>query len=153
MLCETMRPLFVFTPAMSLFKREVERLRELACDQQLLQRSGLSPLDYGSCLLRVCRNALQKDPARQIALPTVALLQVKAGGTSERFLRQRVTEIAHARRAANPGWMLPTVLLPLALMMTLGAVSIQRSGDWSQDRLMLSTIVNLERLNQRNGMN
>ncbi len=153
LLLEMLRPIFVFNPAMSLFKRDVERLRELACDQQVLQRSGLNPLDYGTCLLRVCRNALRQDKQRQIALPTVALLQITGGGTAERFLRQRVTEMVHARRAANPGWMIPALLLPLALMMALGAVSIQRSGDWSQDRLMLSTIVNLERLNQRNGMN
>jgi beta-lactamase regulating signal transducer with metallopeptidase domain len=153
LLLEMLRPILVFNPAMYLFKRDVERLRELACDQQVLRRSGFNPLDYGNCLLRVCRNALHKDQSQQIALPTVALLQIKASGTATLFLRQRVTEMFHAHRATNPGWMIPALLLPLAMMLALGTVSIQRSGDWSQDRLMLSTIVNLERLNQRNGLN
>jgi hypothetical protein len=34
----------------------------------------------------------------------------------------------------------------------LSAMAIQSPGDWSQDRLMLSTIVNLERLDEINRM-
>jgi hypothetical protein len=35
----------------------------------------------------------------------------------------------------------------------LSALSIQKPADWSQDRLMLSAIINLERLETRNGSN
>lgn len=34
--------------------------------------------------------------------------------------------------------------------MLLAKVEIQRPADWSQDRLMLSTVVNLERLDEIN---
>ena len=39
--------------------------------------------------------------------------------------------------------------MPLVALLVFGTVAIQRPGDWSQDRLMLSTIVNLERLEAR----
>lgn len=153
---ECLRPLFFFNPAVYLWKRDVEQLRELACDQRVMQRTGLTARDYGNCLLRVCMTALRRDRSAQIALPSVALLQVRAGfgrGRAERFLRLRVNEMLLSHQAASPRWLIPALLIPLALAIGLSAVSIQRSGDWSQDRLMLSAIVNLERLNQRNGLN
>jgi hypothetical protein len=42
------------------------------------------------------------------------------------------------------------MLAPLIGLTFLAAISIQRPGDWSQDRLMLSTIINLERLEMMN---
>ena len=38
----------------------------------------------------------------------------------------------------------------LTFTIVFGSIASQRSGDWSQDRLMLSAIVNLERLDDRN---
>ena len=42
------------------------------------------------------------------------------------------------------------LFLPLAMLTLVAALGIQSSGDWSQDRLMLSTIINLERLEALN---
>jgi len=55
-------------------------------------------------------------------------------------------------RFAARRWAAPAGLLALTVTITLAALAIQRPGDWSQDRLMLSTIVNLERLEARNAV-
>ena len=38
----------------------------------------------------------------------------------------------------------------IALVLGLGAASVRQTEDWSHDRIMLSTVVNLERLEARN---
>jgi hypothetical protein len=46
--------------------------------------------------------------------------------------------------------MFVSALLATGVMAT--ALLMQRPGDWSHDRIMLSTIVNLERMAHRNAM-
>ena len=48
-----MRPLFFWNPALILRKRQVEQLRELVCDQQVLARQGFDVRSYCYCRLRV----------------------------------------------------------------------------------------------------
>ncbi len=143
---ELLRPLFVFNPAMRYWKTQVERQRELACDQGVMQRKHLSAQDYANCLLRVCTNAMQRQG--HAAMPVVALVQAK-GKRNALFLRHRVLQMIEGGTGQTNRWLIPALLCPLAIAVILSAVTIQRSGDWSQDRLMLSTIVNLERLNSR----
>ena len=145
---ELLRPLFVFNPAMRYWKSQVERQRELACDQQVMQRKRLSAADYAGCLLRVCTNALHRHS--RATMPAVALVQVK-GRRNAHFLRHRVLQMIDGGFGPTRRWVVPALLVPMAVCVGLSAVAIQRSGDWSQDRLMLSAIVNLERLDQRNG--
>ncbi len=145
---ELLRPLFVFNPAMRYWKLQVERQRELACDQQVMQRKSLSAQDYANCLLRVCTNAVHRQS--HATIPAVALVQAR-GRRNAQFLRHRVLQMIEGSAGPTRRWVVPALLVPLALSVALSAIAIQRSGDWSQDRLMLSTIVNLERLNQRNG--
>ncbi|MEJ6405002.1 M56 family metallopeptidase [Yoonia sp. 2307UL14-13] len=147
-LLEILRPLFVFNPAMRYWKGQVERQRELACDQQVMQRKGLCVQDYANCLLQVCAKAVQRRDGMK--MPVVALLQARGRGHA-RFLRHRIVQMIEVGGVPGQRWCVPVLLVPLVVAVGLGALSIQRSGDWSQDRLMLSTIVNLERLNQRNG--
>ncbi|MBC7141755.1 MAG: peptidase M50, partial [Rhodobacteraceae bacterium] len=40
---------------------------------------------------------------------------------------------------------------PVLVLTLTASVAIRKPGDWSQDRIMLSTIVNLERLAAVNG--
>jgi hypothetical protein len=54
--------------------------------------------------------------------------------------------LIEGRSERHPGSLALALGLPLVGLTLLAAVAIQRPGDWSQDRLMLSTIVNLERL-------
>ncbi|MEP5761827.1 MAG: M56 family metallopeptidase, partial [Litoreibacter sp.] len=146
---EIARPFFFWNPALGFWKSEVERLRELACDQQVLVRRGYDVREYCECLLRVCRNTIRDDHSAQITVPTVTFGQVDAsrrGLRSARFLKYRVSSMLDgAARFRDGVWGL-VLVAPLAFSVAYGAISIQRSSDWSQDRLMLSAIVNLERL-------
>ena len=153
---ESLRPLFFFNPAFGMLKRNVERLRELACDQRLLSSHRVTAQEYCACLVRVCQNALRRDAYKQIEIPTVALVQVDGfhhGSRSEMLLRQRVRMMMRGVRSRRHDWLTLALIIPLTCAIGFSAVSVQRNGDWSQDRLMLSTIVNLERLNNRNAAN
>jgi hypothetical protein len=44
-------------------------------------------------------------------------------------------------------------MVPLITFVMISAVMMRSPADWSHDRLMLSTIVNLERLETRNSNN
>ena len=154
-LFEVGRPLFFWNPAFHLLKRRVETLRELACDESVLRRGRMGVRDYCDCLLRVCRDAVAGAGPRRVLLPTVPFADVAGGWNGRRsaaFLRLRVCEMLD-RAKAQPGLLLRSaVIVPMLAMLLLGVGLSQRSGDWSQDRLMLSTIVNLERMNLRTSM-
>lgn len=149
---ETLRLLFFWNPAFLLWKRTVDRLRELACDQHLLARGRFDPAAYSECLLRICRNGLRQ---RQVALvSTVGMVQTATpimGADPIRFLRFRITALLDTVPPLRGRRFGQLLLAPLVLAMALGAVAIQSQGDWSHDRLMLSTIVNLERLRSNQG--
>lgn len=149
---EGLRLLFFWNPAFLLWKRSVDRLRELACDQQLLARGRFDPAAYSDCLLRICRNGLRQ---RQLAIPsTVGMVQTATpimGADPIRFLCYRITSVL-AVRPPRHGRRFGLLLLgPLAAIIAFSAVALQHHGDWSHDRLMLSTIVNLERLRSNQG--
>ena len=153
---ESMRPLFFWNPAFHFWKREIERLRELACDQQVLIRRGIGVKAYCECLLRVCHDSLRNDNRDQIHVPVVSFAPVGLrldGGRAAALLQKRVISLLQGPKKEFRDRMLTKVLLvPLIAAILVGAMAAQRSGDWSQDRLTLSTIVNLERLDQRNGI-
>lgn len=150
---EALRPFFFWNPAFLFWKREVETLRELACDQKVLSRRRFSVMDYCNCLLRVCRNSLAGDRSGQILVPSVTFAQVndsRLGACSASFLHYRFTSILTTTRNPRSRVLSATLLVPLIAAIALAAIATQRSEDWSHDRLMLSTIVNLERLEQHN---
>ena len=91
---EFLRPVLYFNPVFHFWKQKFGRVRELNCDQSVLERLGISAGDYARCLLQFCGQRPSKRP-------DVGLLS---------------------------------------------AATARTPGDWSQDRLTLSTVVNLERL-------
>jgi len=151
---ELIRPFFFWNPAFAYCKRDVERLRELACDQQVLNRRTHNVRDYCECLLRVCRTSLTGDRTNQIITPCVPFVQIdrrRNASHTGNFLRQRVVSMLDGN-ANIDGRKIGTVLISLSMVATLlMTVALRPSNDWSHDRLMLSTIVNLERLNMRYG--
>jgi len=152
---EMLRPIFFWNPAYYLWKRQVEQLRELSCDQQLLARKGYDPKTYCDCLLQVCQNSLSKERLFAVALPKVALIQVERllfGRKSAAILRQRINCLLDARVENYPRSVFVGLMVSLLAIVALSALAIQKPGDWSQDRIMLSTIVNLERLAERNSL-
>ena len=152
-LLESLKPFFFLNPAYHAWKRQVEDLRELACDSQVLTSGRIGIKTYAETLLSVCQQSLRKDRAFVVAMPKVTLVTadrivLRDGRAS--FLEQRITTLFNARRLRHPRLVYASIILPLLAVIMLSAVAIQRPGDWSQDRLMLSTVVNLERLDEIN---
>lgn len=149
---ELTRPFFFWNPAFAYCKRDVERLRELACDQHVLSRNTHPIREYCECLLRVCRNSLTGDRTNQIITPSVPFVQIdrRANAShSESFLKLRILSMFD-RPSPAEGPRMGAALIAAAVIITLSAtIALRPVTDWSHDRLMLSTIVNLERLNSR----
>jgi beta-lactamase regulating signal transducer with metallopeptidase domain len=149
---ELARPFFFWNPAFAYCKRDVERIRELACDQQVLSRNTLPIRAYCECLLRVCQTSLLGDRTNQIITPSVPFVQIDRRGNashSRGFLRQRIVSVLdNAPGTPNRNWG-KAMMLSLFAMVICMTLALRPVNDWSHDRLMLSTIVNLERLNSR----
>jgi len=145
-----LRPVFIWNPAFHQWRRDLAQLRELACDQRLLERKKIAPAAYARCLISVCHQAMQSRVHLHAAAPNVALLTMRRRH-NRRVLRQRIETIIDAkRRPVGYRALSLSVALGVALAIGLAAVAIQRPSDWSHDRLMLATIVNLDRLETRN---
>ena len=139
---EFLRPLMYWNPAFGAWKRAFDRLRELGCDQALLARRRIAPREYANCLLdfrlRRMRGTLPK-------VMHVAFIRTGTG-IAKRAFEERILALENAPDCKR-GMAFASVLAGVfAIGACLAAASIRQPGDWSQDRLMLSTIVNLERL-------
>ena len=149
-----LRPFFFWNPAFIYWKKGLEQLRELGCDQVLLTRKRVSPRDYADCLLSVCRKAVSDTGAFNLVTPKVPFLSfgtAALGRRNHHALRDRITAIAgQGRSLGRSSAVFWPMLVVASLVIALGATTIRKPADWSQDRLMLSTIVNLERLETRN---
>jgi len=149
---ETIRAAFFWNPAFGYCKRDVERLRELACDQQVLSRNTLDVRAYCECLLRVCRSSLSGRRDDLIMTPSVPFVQIDRrfrASHSASFLRQRVVSMLDKPTVVSSKRFAPVLAVSLAVLVLSATVALRPTNDWSHDRLMLSTIVNLERLNSR----
>ncbi len=152
-LLEALKPLFFLNPAYHAWKRQVEDLREFNCDSAVLSKGRIQVRAYCDTLLSVCQKTLRRDRAFVIAVPKVTL--VTADRTAMRegkmsFLEHRILSALDARRIRFERLLFTAVAVPLVAAITLTTLAIQRPGDWSHDRLMLSTVVNLERLDEIN---
>ena len=147
-LLELLRPVFFWNPAFHFIKREIENRRELACDRQVLARRRVALADYADCLLRTCERLLQsrRDLAR---LPTPSVPFAACNGSGARNVLvarfETLCQPVQSRGIALPAVFLGTLM---AVVIVAGA-AMHAQSEWSHDRIMLSTIVNLERLDSR----
>lgn len=151
---EGLRLMFFWNPVFHIWKRAVDRLRELACDQQMLSRGRFDPVAYSTCLLRICRNGLRPGAQTLIRHSAVGMVQTTPkimAADPIQFLRYRITSVLALSPPTRGRGMALVLLAPFVMALAIGSVAIQRNGDWSHDRLMLSTIVNLERLRLNQG--
>jgi beta-lactamase regulating signal transducer with metallopeptidase domain len=150
---EALKPLFFLNPAYHAWKRQVESLRELACDSQVLTRGLVGVKAYCDTLLSVCQKSLRHDRAFVLAIPKVTLVTADRSALYDgkmSFLEQRIITLLDAQKLSHPKLVYTAMILPLMAAIILTAIAIQKPSDWSQDRLMLSTVVNLERLEEIN---
>ena len=152
-LLETLKPVFFLNPAFHAWKRQVEHLRELRCDMAVLSRGHIGIRAYCETLLSVCQNTLRRDRAFTIAVPKVTLVTAERGSRRQgaaSLLEQRIKSLLSAQRPPRKRFVFAAIALPLLAAVCCATLAIQRPADWSQDRLMLSTVVNLDRLDEIN---
>ncbi|MEM9974777.1 MAG: M56 family metallopeptidase [Pseudomonadota bacterium] len=143
---ELLRPLLFWNPVYRLWKQAFDRLRELSCDQAVIAARRITPRAYAECLLSFCERRVTRRWPRVM---NVAF--VRSGSrAARRALETRVLALEHGRGLGQAQRIVPLLALLLAVGIVLAAASVRQPGDWSQDRLMLSTIVNLERLDAIN---
>lgn len=145
---QLLRPLLFWNPAFLMWRRQVDLLRELACDRQLVARRRLDAGEYCRCLLRVCRDGLSPRRLFAVRMPVVGLIpgDGRASPRNAAQLRARMEALADGRADVRHPRLALVLILPLAGLTLAAALALRPSGDWSPDRLMLSTILNLERL-------
>ena len=145
---EFLRPLFFWNPAYHVLKYQYERLQELGCDQSIVAKRRLDTAEYANCLLDFCARTVSRER------PYILNVALVNGSKAKRVLRQRVLALTEGPMAHSP---LPVLVscfgLVFAVVLAIGSASVRQTDDWSHDRIMLSTVVNLERLEERNSGN
>ncbi|MXQ07415.1 biotin transporter BioY [Alphaproteobacteria bacterium GH1-50] len=139
---EVMRPLMFWNPAFGFWKRSFDKLRELSCDQKVVARQRIGSQDYMDCLIGFCERQVTGPLPRAMH---VAFFRAQDRSSKHAF-RERIMALTNRPNSARMRLALPVLSCLLAVGVSLAAASVRQPGDWSQDRLMLSTIVNLERL-------
>ena len=150
---EALKPFFFLNPAYHAWKRQVEDLREFNCDNAVLSKGRIDVRAYCDTLLSVCQKTLRRDRAFVIAVPKVTLVTADRSALRDgkmSFLEHRILSMLDGRRIRFERFVFAAVAVPMVAALTLTTLAIQRPGDWSHDRLMLSTVVNLERLDEIN---
>ncbi len=143
LLFEILRPVLYLNPAFLLWKRAFERLREFNCDQAVLESARVSPKAYAQCLLSFCERSVTPGSAR-----TFNVAFIRTGSSSARnALEARIMALRDGRNKTGGTFVFASILAVLAVGIVLSAASVRNPGDWSQDRLTLSMIVNIDRYN------
>lgn len=150
---EALKPFFFLNPAYHAWKRQFEHLRELNCDTQVLLNGRIDVRSYCETLLSVCQKTLRRDRAFVVAVPKVTLVTADRSALFDKkrsLLEQRIHSALKSKRTRAHQLVFVAISVPLLALTILTTLAIQSPGDWSHDRLMLSTVVNLDRLDEIN---
>ena len=148
-LMECLRPLLFWNPAYYLWRRDMRAVREYACDQALSSRGRFDLRSYCECLIRATERARKSPVFLSSRSPSVALLERREIHHTP-ILARRIIAVTEQRPHEHQSLVWGGVSAAIACAVIATAFLIQRPGDWSHDRLMLSTVVNLERMAHRN---
>ncbi|MBO9471971.1 M56 family metallopeptidase [Shimia sp. R10_1] len=144
-------PVAVLNPGFWFLSSRLRKLGELACDRAYLSRKGFDAHTYALRLLEIARRS--SNATQQPAAFGVPLVGRRVPFLSRRsMLKDRILEIAQdqdapAKEAVLFGALLSVVM---AVCVLVGAVALAEPEDWSHERIMLSTVANLDRLNHLN---
>jgi len=150
-------PLFILNPAFLFLCDRIRRFREYSCDAALIENNRVDAKEYCLLLLRVASNATKAAKGRRGHTLSTSVpffgretFARRAGNTA---LRQRVMAMTTTTPALRgPLRFLNAVpAIALAALMTVAVLVLSKPADWSHDRIMLSTVANLERLDRING--
>ncbi|MCH2096336.1 MAG: M56 family metallopeptidase [Rhodobacteraceae bacterium] len=145
-------PMYVLNPGYWYLSGRVRKLGELACDRAYLERRLQDAHVYCIRLLSIARTA---SKAKQPTAFGVALTGRSLPWRGRRsMLKSRILEIA--RDMDGPAKESKTISLVvsagLSLAIVFAATSLSKPADWSHERIMLTTVLNLERIDQLNLM-
>lgn len=145
-------PLFIINPFFWFMVRRLRKLRELACDFSCLRRSRFTTRRYAQALLAVARQATAQKQLNKMGSFSVAFVGPKTpfARSTKSSLARRVTALANGEAAGPNRFVAQVLMLSTVGVMLFGALALQTKPGWSHDRIMLSTVVNLERLDVHN---
>lgn len=147
-LLELLRPVLFWNPAFYLWRRDMRSIREFACDQALRARGRFDARAYCECLIRATSAARGAAGHMSERGPVAALLDPRDIRRMP-VLARRIVAVTEGDTGAGRGPIWECVCGLFVLLVMATALLIQRPADWSHDRIMLSTIVNLERMAAR----
>ncbi|OIQ32578.1 MAG: peptidase M56, BlaR1 [Alphaproteobacteria bacterium MedPE-SWcel] len=148
-LLECLRPLLFWNPAYYLWRRDMRTMREFACDQALGARARFDLRAYCECLIRASERARRSPVFLSPRSPSVALLERHEIHNAP-ILARRIIAVTEKTPEGHQASLWAAIAATIACAVVMTAFLIQRPGDWSHDRIMLATIVNLERMAHRN---
>ncbi len=149
-------PLFVLNPGYWYVSGRLRKLGELSCDRAYLAKGRFDAHSYTTRLLNIAQRGMANHGANHGANPNafgVPLLgRALPWRGRQSMLKSRILEIAQDldAPARDRRWIGAVLSLGLAACILAGAMSLARPADWSHERIMLSTVVNLERIENLN---
>ncbi|GLQ36293.1 hypothetical protein GCM10007939_25770 [Amylibacter marinus] len=148
---ELMLPFFFVNPGFWLLRQRIKVVREFACDREFLRRTGFDTWAYGACLINVARDN-QHHKAQKFDALSVSFLGSKSGfARAQRAkLGRRIRAISATSTPQMSRLGLTTLVIPLVSAIILSTQVLYKTDGWSHDRIMLTTVINLERLKSRN---
>ena len=151
-------PLFTLNPAFWLLTDRIRQFREYTCDAAFLKKGTIAAREYCLLLLSIASEAArQKANKGQVAHAASVPFFGRDGmfnRTAKSSLHKRIIALTQGSSFLDDGPSRYVNLAPAALLFIVvgtGVVMSAKPTDWSHDRLMLSTVVNLERLDRING--
>ncbi|MBM2578030.1 hypothetical protein JQC91_17120 [Jannaschia sp. Os4] len=140
-------PLFAANPAFWWLVRHARRLREHGCDAACLARADVDARAYAISLLSASRRAAGAAAPKVLTAPLFRRAAPGAPGFLRSHLGRRVDAITRpplARPLGGAGRIAAFALLCASVL--LAGWMLRPPGDWSHERLMLSSVTNLERM-------
>ena len=151
-------PLFALNPAFWLLADRIRRFREYTCDAAYLKKGGVAARDYCLLLLDIASRASRDRAARKTSAYAASVPFFGQDGifnrTAKNTLEKRIVALSKGAMFVDTGFARYVNFAPAALLILVVATGVlvsAKPADWSHDRLMLSTVVNLERLDRING--
>lgn len=148
-------PLFVLNPGFWVLSQKVRKLREHTCDEAYLKRSHHGARDYAKALLVVAKQAAHSRRFSRIGSLSVPFIgrNLPFSKTTKSALLDRVLAVADGEAKKPSKALASGLLLVAAAIMVFGAAAFSPTTGWSHDRIMISSVANLERLSRRNSSN
>src|SRR5262249_49953224 len=121
---ELLKCAYFWNPAVFAWSGLVARVQEFACDEALVGRRGLSPQEYGRCLLRAAESAVE---SRCLPAGTTGMAAGISGSLLKRRIKMILLPVRHSSRGSIGRWLLSRGLV-LGTLATLASAALTARG-------------------------